>query len=139
MVRPRRKRRRRQRGGKVPWVVVPKKAYEVTQDMIKALKKPVSVKQANERLLATKVSISSTKEEAEPRDSTVGPSTRGTPRGTRRVAANNGATQNQRTTTTTTSNAPCCRKSRVSVESGGHLRGQTGARANGIKEWELKG
>ena len=44
--RTRRKRRTRQQGGKAPWFVDPKKGYEVTQDMIKALKKPVNVKQA---------------------------------------------------------------------------------------------
>ena len=30
----------------MPWVVDPKKGYEVTRDMIKALKKPVNVKEA---------------------------------------------------------------------------------------------
>ena len=37
---------RPQRGGKMPWVVDVKKGYEVTRDMIKALKKPVNVKEA---------------------------------------------------------------------------------------------
>ena len=30
----------------MPWVVDPKKGYEVTRDMIKALKKPINVPQA---------------------------------------------------------------------------------------------
>ena len=41
-----RKKQRRQRSGRAPFVVDVKKGYEVTRDLIQALKRPVDVKQA---------------------------------------------------------------------------------------------
>ena len=117
--RRKRKRRQRQRGGKMPWVVDVKKGYEVTRDMIKALKKHVNVKQAKRT-----VSINSIKEEAAPKATTVGSSTKGTPRGTRPVAFNNGTTTKKKTTTTTTPKMGW-RQSRVHTESGRQTRAHT--------------
>ena len=53
--RRKRKSRPRQRGGKMPWVVDPKKGYEATRDMTKALKKPVNVKQAKRTVAGYKI------------------------------------------------------------------------------------
>ena len=52
MARKRKVKRKGQQGGVVPWVVDVKKGFEVTSDLVKALKKPIPTAAEGRKMLA---------------------------------------------------------------------------------------